>query len=81
VVLVAHDQADLDQYRPLALEVAGFCARWGMRYEEILGTTDFFVDLLKQAGASRGDTENFIRVPPGGELRQEQFLRLPVQAG
>ena len=81
MVLVAHDQADLDQYRPQALEVAGFCSRWGMRYEEILGTTDFFVDLLKQAGVSRGDAENFIRVPPGGELRQEQFLRLPSQAG
>ncbi|MGD0535960.1 MAG: DUF1638 domain-containing protein [Methanoregula sp.] len=76
LVFVVHDQADLEKYRPRALEVAGFCTRWGIRYEEILGSTEFFENLLERAAASSQSNEDFILVPPGGELRQEQFLRL-----
>jgi hypothetical protein len=76
LVLVAHNQADLEKYRPRAQEVAGFCARWGIRYEEILGSTDFFENLISLSSAPEQVNENFILVPPGGELRQEQFLRL-----
>ncbi len=76
LVFVAHDQADLEKYRPRAQEVAGFCARWGICYEEIMGSTEFFKNLLERAYAPGQGNENFIVVPPGGELRQEQFLRL-----
>jgi hypothetical protein len=76
LVLVAHDQADLEKYRPQAQEVARFCARWGFRYEEILGSTEFFENLLERASVPGQSDVDFILVPPGGELHQEQFLRL-----
>jgi hypothetical protein len=56
--------------------VARFCERWGMRYEEILGSTDFFDRLIRAASTAEQLHEDFILVPPGGELRQVQFLRL-----
>jgi hypothetical protein len=78
LVLVAHSQEDLDAYRARAQEVARFCERWGMRYEEILGSTDFFERLVRTASAIEKAQTDFIIVPPGGELRQDQFLRLPT---
>ncbi|HEY5159237.1 MAG TPA: DUF1638 domain-containing protein [Anaerolineales bacterium] len=76
LVFVAHGQADLEKYRPRAQEVAKFCSRWDFRYEEILGSTQFFENLLERASAPGQSDENFVVVPPGGELRQEEFLRL-----
>jgi hypothetical protein len=75
LVFVAHSQPDLDAYRERALEVAHFCKRWGMRYEEILGSTGFFERLLQAASKPDLAQDDFIVVPPGGELRQSQFLR------
>ena len=76
LVLVADNQADLDFYRPMAQVVARFCERWGMHYQEILGSSEFFEHLVQIAiGAGQAD-ENFILIPPGGELRQDQFLHL-----
>jgi len=76
LVFVAHDQADMEKYRPQALEVADFCTRWGIRYEEIQMSTEFFENLIERASSLGQSNEDFIIVPPGGELRQEQFLRL-----
>ncbi len=76
LVLVAHSQADLDAYRERALEVARYCERWGMRYEEILGSTGFFEDLLRTAADPAQATSDFIVVQPGEQLRQSQFLRI-----
>ncbi|MFP3853208.1 MAG: DUF1638 domain-containing protein [Anaerolineales bacterium] len=74
LVLVAHSQADLEKYRPQALAVAEFCQRWGMRYEEILGS-DIYVRRLVEMAAERGEANaDFIVVPPGGELKQSQFI-------
>ncbi len=75
LAFVAHDRADLDQYRPQAQEVARFCARWGMRYEEILGSTAYLARLVDLALASGHSDDGFLRIPPGGTLRQELFLR------
>ncbi len=83
LVLVAHSQADLEGYRPQALEVARFCERWGMRYEEILGSDAYVRHLaeLIQAVAQRGLAalegagKDFLVVPPGGVILQEQFIR------
>jgi len=75
LVLVAHSQADLDAYREQALQVARFCERWGMRYEEILGSDGYvqrFVALASNLNAAGSD---FLVIPPGGEIRQEQFMR------
>ena len=76
LALVAHNQEDLDEYRSRALEVAKFCERWGMVYQEILGSSEFIENLIQAALSGKQTDENFIFVPPGGELRQEQFLRL-----
>jgi hypothetical protein len=75
LVLVAHSQADLDAYRPQAQVVARFCERWGMRYEEILGSDEYvrrLVDVAAHLDRANGD---FLVIPPGGEIRQEQFMR------
>jgi hypothetical protein len=77
LVLVAHSQADLDTYRSRAQEVAKFCERWGMHYQEILGSSGYFEKLIQIALHAEQPDENFILVLPGGELRQDQFLRLP----
>jgi hypothetical protein len=76
VVLVAHSQADLEAYRDRAQEVAKFCERWGMIYQEILGSSEFFEHLLQAASQPDQADENFILVPPGGTLRQDQFMHL-----
>jgi len=78
LALVAHSQADLEAYRAKALEVAKFCERWGMQYQEILGSSEYFEHLIQIALLSEQPDENFILVPPGAELRQDQFLRLTL---
>jgi hypothetical protein len=76
LVLVAHSQEDLEAYRARALAVARFCERWNIHYEEMLGSTEYFEHLIRAASASEQIDENFILVPPGGELRQDQFMHL-----
>jgi len=76
LVLVAHSQADLETYRSRALEVAKFCERWGMQYQEILGSSEYFEQLIQVALLPYQSDDNFILVFPGGELRQDQFLRI-----
>ena len=75
LVLVAHDRADLEAYRPLAQEVARFCERWGMRYEEVLGSERYVRRLVEGAAAPELLDGDFVLVPPGGDLRQVQFMR------
>ena len=75
LVLVAHDQADLEKYRPKALEVARYCERWGMKYEEIL-CAEHYVQRLAEVAQTRDKIDDeFILIPPGGELQQGQFMR------
>jgi hypothetical protein len=75
LVLVAHDAADLETYRPQAQEIARFCERWGMRYEEVLGSDEYVRRLVEVAAALDQADGNFLVIPPGGEIRQEQFMR------
>jgi hypothetical protein len=75
LVLVAHTQADLDTYRAQAQEVAQFCQRWGMRYQEILGS-DRYVQRMVQVTADLASADgDFLIVPAGGEIYQEEFMR------
>ena len=71
-------ETDLEAYRPQAHEVARYCERWGMRYEEILGSDDYvrrLVDLAAAVAAAWGQPDDdFLLIPPGGEIRQEAFL-------
>lgn len=75
LVMIAHEKGDLDKYRPRAQEVARYCERWGMRYEEILGSDRFIRRLFEVAASLDQADGEFVVVPPGGELRQEQFIR------
>ena len=76
LVLVAHSQAELEAYRPQALEVAGLCeARWGMRYEERLGSDSFVRRLLAAPEVLEHLEGDLLVIPPGGEVQQSQFLR------
>lgn len=74
---VAHTQADLDEYRPRALEVAEFCAqRWDMTYEEHIGS-DGLIRHLLEAPHRLGDLgEDLVVVPPGGTVKQKMFIRI-----
>jgi len=75
LVLVTHSLADMEKYRPQAQEVARYCEQWGMRYEEILGSDEFVRRLIEVAAALNKADDNFVVIPPGGEVRQDQFIR------
>ncbi len=78
LVFVAHTQEDLDTYRPRALEVAEYCERWGMKYEEVLGSDAYIRDLVKAVSTLSKSDEQFLVIPPGESIEQSQFLRMHV---
>jgi Protein of unknown function (DUF1638) len=75
LALVAHQPGDLEKYRPLAMEVAEYCAQWGMQYDEILGSDEYLRRLGQTAQALDLAGDDFVVVPPGSELKQNQFIR------
>jgi hypothetical protein len=82
LVLVAHSETDLKAYRPQAQEVADFCERWGMRYEEILGSDNYARRLVEAAVALSDSAQpptwldgDFVVIPPGGVIQQDLFMR------
>jgi len=75
LLLVAHSQGDLDAYHPQAQEVARFCERWGFRYEELLGSDEYVRRLAELAQRPDVYDDDFLIIPPGGEIRQEHFVR------
>ena len=76
LIFVAHGQAELEEYRPVAQEVARFCEeRWGMRYEERLGSDSFVRGLLAAPESLEQLGGEFLVIPPGGEVQQMQFIR------
>lgn len=77
LVFVAHNQQDLEKYRPQVLEVAHFCERWNMRYEEIMGTEEYIRLLVDTAVKKRIVSNDFILIKPGGSLHQQLFVRKP----
>jgi hypothetical protein len=74
LVLVAHHQEDLENYRAKAKAVAKFCERWGMRYEEKLGSDRYVARLVEIANSLDTNDKDFLIVPPGSEIRQEDFI-------
>jgi hypothetical protein len=75
LAFIAHQEADLFNYRPSAKEVAAYCERWGMVYEEILGSDQYVRRLVEVAANLDQLDSEFLVVPPGGTLTQEAFLR------
>jgi len=76
VALVAHQQSDIEKYRPLAQEVAAYCARWDVRYQEILGSDRYVRRLAEVASSLDQADDEFVLVSPGGEVKQSMFIRL-----
>ena len=75
LALVAPTEEELAACRPQALEVAEFCAqRWGFRYEEIVGSSELIERLVQLALQPAAD-DDFLIIPPGGEIKQEMFWR------
>jgi hypothetical protein len=50
-------------------------AKWGVRYEEILGSDQYVKGLAQAAAGLDSANEQFLVIPPGGEISQIQFLR------
>ncbi|MDZ7844131.1 MAG: DUF1638 domain-containing protein [Anaerolineales bacterium] len=75
LVLVAHQTSELEAYRPQARQVADYCQRWGMDYQEILGSDRYVQRLVETAASLDSADEDFLVIPPGGEIQQEMFLR------
>lgn len=79
LVFVAQRQDDLDEYRPRALEVAAYCERFGMVYDEYLGSDEFIKQISEALKSQQNLSPEFIVVPPGGKLQQEMFLEKPTK--
>jgi hypothetical protein len=75
LAFIAHDDEDLVKYRPQAQEVAAYCQRWGMRYEEILGSDTYIRRLVEKSVRPDQTDEDFIVVPPNREVTQTMFMR------
>jgi hypothetical protein len=75
LALIVHNKEDLESYRPAAQEVARYCERWGVRYEELVGTDTMLRRLFEIAANLDRTNEDFLVVPPGGTLTQNQFFR------
>ena len=74
LALVVHNRADLEKHRPVALEVAAYCQRWGMQYEEIIGTDRFVRRLVQAIDSPTEPGDDFLVIPPYGTIRQEMFI-------
>jgi hypothetical protein len=74
LALVGHSRQDLERYRPQARQVARFCRQWDMRYEELLGSDEYVRRLVDGGDASDKIDNDFVIIPPGGEIRLEQFV-------
>src|ERR1019366_165926 len=73
--MVGFSQAELDSCRPAAMKVADFCKeRFGMEYEEAIGTTELIEALLEKPAHLKEDNDTFVIVAPGGEVTMEMFL-------
>lgn len=74
--MVGFTQEELDKCRPRALEIAQFCGeRWGMVYEEVLGTTELLDRLCALTRTAGGQDSEFVVVQPGDEITPELFMR------
>jgi hypothetical protein len=64
------------QYRHYErLVLVAHSQRWGIRYEEILGSDRYVRRLVEVAAAPDEADGDFLVIPPGGEIRQEHFMR------
>jgi hypothetical protein len=65
LALIVHSRKDLEACRPQALEVADYCRRWDMRYEEIMGDDRYIRRLAAIIENPDAADAEFVIVPPG----------------
>jgi hypothetical protein len=75
LAMVARNEEELADYRAQAKAVADYCARWGMRYEELPGSDGYLRRLVEIAAGQTEPGEDFLLIGPGGKLAQELFMR------
>ena len=74
--MVGFSREELDACRPASMKVADFCReRFGMTYEEVIGTTELIDGLVRMSEEIDPANEEFVVVRPGGEITTEMFLR------
>jgi len=68
LALVCYSEADLQKYREQALQVAKYCERWNMKYQEIHGSDDY-IRRLTEAAANLSEANDAFRIiPPAGQI-------------
>lgn len=73
---VAFSDAELVEYRSQLDEVAQFCGtRLNMSYEEIRGSDALIAELAAMPERLDDGNEEFVVVPPGGEVSESMFHR------
>ena len=76
LTMIGFSQQELDECRPMAMRIAGFCAeRWNMQYEEIIGSTALLEALLKMPGQLDSKDGEFVVVEPGEEIHAGMFMQ------
>lgn len=71
ICLLAFSSEEIDEIRPRAAPIVQFCQeRWGVSYDEIIGDPSF-IERLARPDLHQ---EQFLLIPPGGEVTQEMFL-------
>ncbi len=76
VCFIATTAAELKECRGRAREIADFCAhRWGMRYEERVGTGAYIGKLLDAPQNIAALGNDLLVVPPGGTVETDMFAR------
>jgi hypothetical protein len=76
IVWVASNSVELELYRNKAHEVFDFCKkRWHFYYEERIGSNEYIKKLVTESYQLTESTEDFLVIPPGGEVKQEMFWR------
>ncbi|MBN1668212.1 MAG: DUF1638 domain-containing protein [Anaerolineales bacterium] len=73
LVFVAHSNTELETYRPRATQVATYCQRWGMHYQERMGGAAYFAQISAQLNRQAGPSEQFLVISPGETLTQALF--------
>jgi hypothetical protein len=84
LMFIAHDAVDFSDYSSQLKEIAAFCQRWDMQYEERLGSDRLVRQLFNLAveictnGNHQIDSEvlnEFLLVPPNAVVTQRMFVR------